>query len=52
MNDGFEDVETANDSRLALKNFKKGSCDLLIIDVMMPQIDGFSLYKEIKKSTI
>jgi DNA-binding NtrC family response regulator len=49
MNDGFEDVETANHPRLALKNFKEGSYDLLIIDVVMSQMDGFSLYKEMKK---
>jgi DNA-binding NtrC family response regulator len=49
MNDGFEDVEAANDPRLVLKNFKVGSYDLLIIDVVMPQMDGFSLYEEMKK---
>jgi DNA-binding response OmpR family regulator len=32
-----------------LKNFKTGSYDLLIIDVVMHQMDGFSLYKEIRK---
>jgi DNA-binding response OmpR family regulator len=26
-----------------------GSYDLLIIDIMMPQMDGFSLYEEIRK---
>jgi DNA-binding NtrC family response regulator len=49
MNNGFEDVETANDPRLVLKNFKKGSYHLLIIDVVMSQMDGFSLYEEVKK---
>jgi DNA-binding NtrC family response regulator len=49
MNDGFDNVETANDPRLALKNFKEGSYNLLIIDVVMSQMDGFSLYEEIKK---
>src|SRR3989441_10034213 len=46
---GFEQVETANDSILALKNFKAGSFDLLIIDLVMPEMDGFSLYEEIRK---
>jgi two-component system response regulator VanR len=45
---GFE-VETANDSLLALKNFKEGSYDLLVIDIVMPEMDGFSLYEEIRK---
>ena len=46
---GFEQVETANDSILALKNFKAGSYDLLILDIVMPEMDGFSLYEEIRK---
>src|SRR6266581_2352556 len=45
---GFE-VETVNDPQLALKNFKAGSYDLLIIDIVMPKMDGFSLYEEIRK---
>ena len=45
---GFE-VEIANDSLLALKNFKAGSHDLLIIDIVMSQMDGFSLYEEVRK---
>jgi len=32
-----------------LKNFKAGSYDLLIIDIVMPAMDGFSLYEEIRK---
>ena len=39
---GFE-VEIANDSLLALKNFKEGTYDLLVIDIVMPEMDGFSL---------
>ena len=31
---GFEQVETANNPTLALKNFKPGSYDLLIIDIV------------------
>jgi DNA-binding NtrC family response regulator len=46
---GFEQVETANDPILALKNFKAGSYDLLIIDIVMPEMDGFELYEGIRK---
>jgi DNA-binding NtrC family response regulator len=49
MDKGFEQVETANDPILALKNFKAGSHDLLIIDIVMSQMDGFSLYEEVRK---
>jgi len=48
-NKGFEEVETVNDPIFALKNFKEGSYDLLIIDIVMPAMDGFSLYEEIRK---
>jgi DNA-binding NtrC family response regulator len=46
---GFEQVETVNDPILALKNFKAGSYDLLIIDIVMPKMDGFELYEGIRK---
>jgi CheY-like chemotaxis protein len=46
---GFEELETVNDPILALKNFKPGSYDLLIIDIVMSEMDGFSLYEEIRK---
>jgi DNA-binding NtrC family response regulator len=49
MDNGFEEVETANDPILALKNFKEGWYDLLIIDILMSQMNGFSLYEEIRK---
>lgn len=46
---GFKEVDTANDPILALKNFKQGSYDLLIIEVVMRQIDGFRLFEELRK---
>jgi len=46
---GFQQVDTLNDPLLALDNFKAGSYDLLIIDIMMPQMEGFGLYEEIRK---
>ncbi len=46
---GFKQVDTVNDPLLALNNFKAGSYDLLIIDIVMPQMDGFGLYEEIRK---
>jgi len=46
---GFEQVDIANDPLLALKNFKASSYDLLIIDIVMPEMDGFSLYEEVRK---
>jgi DNA-binding response OmpR family regulator len=46
MND-FE-VDAYNDPLLALSNFKKNAYDLVILDIRMPDMDGFELYKKIK----
>ena len=46
---GFISVDTVNDPLLALRSFKAGSYDLLIIDIVMPKMDGFNLYEEIRK---
>jgi DNA-binding response OmpR family regulator len=45
---GFK-VDTFNDPQEALSKFKPGSYDLIILDIKMPQMDGFELYNEIKK---
>jgi DNA-binding response OmpR family regulator len=45
---GFE-VETYNDPRKALSNFKPDYYDLVILDIRMPDMDGFELYREIRK---
>ena len=45
---GFK-VETYNDSSEALSNFRPGSYDVIILDIKMPVMDGFSLYEELKK---
>ena len=42
-------VDSFNDSVLALNNFEKGFYDLLLIAVVMPQMNGFELAKEIRK---
>ncbi|HJT48645.1 MAG TPA: response regulator [Nitrososphaeraceae archaeon] len=44
---GFE-VDTFDDPIVALDNFKKGVYDLLILDIKMPILNGFELYREIR----
>ena len=45
---GFN-ADSYDDPILALENFKAGSYDLLLLDIKMPEIDGFHLYQEMKK---
>ena len=42
-------VEAFNDPREALSNYKPQNYDLMIIDIRMPNINGFDLYRELKK---
>jgi DNA-binding response OmpR family regulator len=50
---GLEDngfvVDAFNDAVLALSNFKAGMYDFVLLDVKMPQINGFELYEKIKE---
>jgi len=46
---GKFDVVLSKDGDAGLKEFTKGDFDLLILDVMMPKKDGFTLGKEIRK---
>ena len=45
--DGFE-VHSYNSPTLALFNFKPDYYDLAILDIMMPEMDGFRLYNQMK----
>ena len=42
-------VDAYKDPFLALRNFKAYSYDLVILDVKMPKLNGFALYREIKR---
>ena len=43
------DVDTFENPFIALEKLKPGLYGLIILDVKMPQMDGFELYREIKK---
>ena len=45
---GFN-ADSYDDPILALENFKAGSYDLLLLDIKMPEMDGFHLCREMKK---
>ena len=42
-------VETAENGRDGLEKIKKQNPDVVITDIHMPEVDGFTLLKEVKK---
>jgi two-component SAPR family response regulator len=46
---GSFSVDTFNDPQLALSNYKSDYYDLLIIDIRMPSMTGFELYRKIRE---
>jgi two-component system, OmpR family, response regulator ChvI len=50
---GLEDngfvVDSFNDPILALSSFKQGLYSLALFDIKMPKLNGFELYREIRK---
>jgi len=42
-------VDTFNEPKEALSNFKPNYYDLIILDIKMPNMDGFELYREMKE---
>jgi CheY-like chemotaxis protein len=46
--EGFN-VDAFNDPILALSNFKSNYYSLVILDINMPKMNGYELYKEIRK---
>ena len=49
MRKGFS-VDVYNDPTDSLKNFKPHFYDLMIIDIVMPEMDGFKLYNQLRKA--
>ena len=48
LEDNGYKVDTFNDPLAALQNFTAGSYDLLILDIMMPKMNGFELYQKMR----
>ena len=46
--DGYQ-VETVADGRAALERIERGGIDLLVLDVLMPELDGLSLCRTLRE---
>ncbi len=49
-NEGFR-VEAAHDGKQALEKAKAVKPDLIVLDIMMPEMDGLTVCKELRKTT-
>ena len=49
LEQGGYDVHVFNDPLVALSNFKPGTYDLLLLDIKMPNMTGFELYRKLKE---
>ena len=49
-NDGYV-VYTANDGKQAVDMFKNKTPDLVLLDIMLPKMDGWQVCREIRKTS-
>ncbi|CAG9613311.1 Transcriptional regulatory protein WalR [Bacillus rhizoplanae] len=49
-NEGFEVIE-AEDGKQALERFAEHTVDLIILDIMLPEIDGWSVCRRVRKES-
>lgn len=46
--EGYTNVLTANDGRQALEVLRSGNIDLLLLDIMMPEMNGYEVLEQLK----
>ncbi len=49
LNEGFYEVDEASNGQVALKMMETDKPDLMILDLMMPVMDGFEVLKNVRK---
>jgi len=47
--EGYEDIAVANDGAQAVEMMKAGEFDLLLLDVMMPRLNGYEVLQHLKE---
>ncbi|MBC7925559.1 MAG: response regulator, partial [Bryobacteraceae bacterium] len=48
--EGF-DIEIAHNGKTGLEQLSRGSFDLVVLDVMLPGLDGFEVLRRIRQTT-
>lgn len=51
LNEGFKNISTASTCKEALEKFKTEDIDIVLLDVMLPDGDGFSVLKTIREDS-
>ena len=47
--EGFSQIYTANDGKSGIETFKKISPDIVLLDIMLPDISGYEVFNELRK---
>jgi class 3 adenylate cyclase len=48
---GYENILTAENGREALEKMRAGPIDLVLLDIMMPELDGYGVLEELRTDT-
>ena len=48
---GYENIVTAENGREALEKMREGPIDLVLLDIMMPELDGYGVLEELRTDT-
>ena len=48
---GYENIVTAENGREALEKMRAGPIDLVLLDIMMPEMNGYEVLEQLKAST-
>ena len=48
---GYENIVTAENGRQALEKMRQGPVDLVLLDIMMPELDGYGVLEELRTDT-
>ena len=51
LNEGYE-IEVAYDGEEALEKFNQGKFNLILLDLMLPKIDGMTIMRKVRNQSV